>query len=276
MLRILMPVDFSDSSMNAMSYAVQMTKAFHATLVLIHVVEPIGGDATMFVDDHVITEERSEAQQKLEALRNEMDDINNPYIETQVCIGFPVDKILAAAKEQQVSLIVMGTTGTTNKFEDILGSNTYKIVKNAKCAVVTIPLESKKFEIRKIALAVDLHKKENIHLLTILRHFLRHFKAEIFFLHVSKNVHVSLEDDAHSDAVLWLAEKFREFEHSFVNLSSKNVAESINEYALKNDIDMLALSPESHSILGLLFKGSTTRDLVLHCHVPLLTLPADY
>ncbi|WP_185156262.1 universal stress protein [Fulvivirga kasyanovii] len=276
MLRILMPIDFSDSSLNAMAYAVQMTKAFHATLVLMHIVEPIGGDATMFVDDHIITEEREDALKKLEKLKNELDDINNPYIETLVCTGFPVDKILATAKEQQVSLIVMGTTGTTNKFEDFLGSNTYKVVKNANCAVVTIPLESKKFDIRKIALAVDLHKKENIHLLTILRHFLRHFKAEIFFLHVTKNDHVSLESDAHSDAVLWLAEKFREFEHSFVNLSSKNVANSINEYALKNDIDMLALSPESHNIFGLMFKGSTTRNLVLHSHVPVLTLPADY
>ncbi|MBL6448863.1 universal stress protein [Fulvivirga sp. 29W222] len=276
MLKILMPIDFSESSLNAMSYAAQMTKAFHAKLILMHVVEPVGGDATMFVDDHIITEETSEAKKKLENLTNELDDINTPYIETLVCVGFPVDKILATAKEQQVSLIVMGTTGTTNKFEDILGSNTYKVVKNTKCAVVTIPLESKKFNIKKIALAVDLHKKENIHLLTILRHFLRHFKAQIFFLHVSKGEHPSLADDAHSDAVLWLAEKFREFEHSFVNVSSENVAESINEYAYQNDIDMLALSPESHNIFGQLFKGSTTRNLVLHSHVPLLTLPADY
>lgn len=276
MLKILMPVDFSDSSLNAMAYAVQMTKALHAKLVLMHVVEPLGGDATMFVDEQVIDDECTEALKKLEEISKELNDINNPYIETLVCTGFPVDKVLAIAKEQQVSLIVMGTTGTNNKFADILGSNTYKVVKNAQCAVVTVPIKSKKFDIQKIALAVDLHKKENIHLLTILRHFLRHFQAQIFFLHVTKNEHVSLENDAHSDAVLWLAEKFREFKHSFVNISSKNVAESINEYTLKNDIDMLALSPESHNIFSLLFKGSTTRDLVLHSSVPLLTLPADY
>lgn len=276
MLKILMPVDFSESSLNAMAYAVQMTKALHATLVLMHVVEPIGGDATMFVDESILSEERDDAVKRLEELKTKLNDINEPFVEICVKTGFPVDKVISTSKDENVSLIVMGTTGTHSKFEDILGSNTYKVVKNAECAVLTIPLKSKKFNIQKIALAVDLHKKENIHLLTILRHFLRHFKAQIFFLHVTENKELSLEDDADSEAVLWLAEKFKEFDHAFVTISSKNVPDAINEYALNNDMDLLALSPGSHDIFSMIFKGSTTRQLVLHSHVPLLTLPADY
>lgn len=277
MFKILMPVDFSESALNAFAYAAQMTQALHARLMLLHVVEPIGGDATMFVDESMITEEMREAREKLDQLvREKLPHIDPALIDIEVITGFVVDKIRETARDNEVSLIVMGTHGSSNKLKDIFGSNTYQVVKHAECAVLTVPLEASRFTINKIGLAVGLHKKENIHLLTVLKHLARHFEAEIVLLHVKKEKDVSLEDDVKSEAVLWLSEQLKDFNKTFVNISSEDVADSINEYAIHNSIDLLAVSPDKHSFFHQLVEGSTTRKLVLHSHTPLLTLPIDY
>lgn len=276
MLHILIPIDFSDSSTVAISYAAQMTKAMHGNLILLHVVEPIGGDATMFIDDRMIQDDIDEAHKKLASIKSELPDIDPTLIKTIVHTGFPLEKILSTIKEENISLVVMGTTGTSNKFQDVLGSNTYHVVRKANCAVMTIPVDSKTFDIKKIAFAVDLHKKENLYLLQIVKHIARHFHAEINFIHVSKNKEISLTSDIHSEAVLWLAEQLKEFKCNYVNLTGKNIADVINNYAINTNTDLLVLSPEKHDLLSTLFGESTTRALVLHSHVPLLTLPADY
>lgn len=272
-----MPVDFSESSLNAFTYANQMVQALHGQLILLHVVEPIGGDAIMFVEDSVTEQEAQEARTRLTDIRSkELKEVNDPFVDIMVETGFVVDKILKIANEQQISLIVMGTQGSGGRLEDIFGSNTYKVVKEANCAVLTVPLESSRFDIKKIALAVKLQEKENIHLLTVLKHLARHFHAEIILLHVAKENEISLEEDIDSPTVLWLTEQLKGFKKSFINISSDNVADGINEYVINNNIDLLAVSPGRHNFFYQLIEGSTTRKLVLHSHVPLLTLPADY
>ncbi|ELR73886.1 UspA [Fulvivirga imtechensis AK7] len=277
MFKILMPVDFSESALNAFAYAAQMTQALHARLMLLHVVEPIGGDATMFVDEGMIEDEMQEAREKLDQLvREKLPNIDPGLVDIEVVTGFVVNKIEEMVASKEVSLVVMGTKGSNNKLKDIFGSNTYKIVKHAECAVLTVPQKASKFSINKIALAVGLHEKENIHLLTVLKHLARHFRAEVILLHIKKDKDVSMDDDVSPDAVLWLSEQLKDLNKTYVNISSEDVANSINEYAIKNGIDLLAMSPGKHSFLYQLVEGSTTRKLVLHSDTPLLTLPADY
>lgn len=277
MLKILMPVDFSDSSLNAFSYAGEIAKALHSQLLLLHVVEPIDGDVTMFVEDSMIEKEIEDARLKLNQLAKEhLQDIDPALIECRASTGFIVEKIAETIKKENISIVVMGTTGSGNQLTDLFGSNTYKVVKQATCAVLTVPPDAEKFQIRKIVLAAGLHHKENIHLLTVLKHLARHFDAEIIVLHVSKEKNPSLEGDVQSEAVLWLASQLKDFRMSFATVTSEKVADAINDYAIDNDIDLIAVSPEKHGPLHMLIEGSTTKKLVLHSSTPLLTLPADY
>lgn len=275
MFRILMPVDFSVCSLNALTYALQMSKALKADMTLLHVVEPIGGDATMFIDGRMIEEEIEGAKERLIALRDNLKDKEGTSIETIVRTGFPVDQILEMTDEKNISLIIMGTEGSRNKFQDLIGSNTYNVVKKADCAVLTVPIQAEGFDVKKIGLAVALQNNENMHMLTILKHIARHFNAEIILLHVSEDKEHMLAN-ADSDLVLWLSEQFKDFANSFVTFPSEDVAEAISDYAMNNNINLLAITPQHHDLFSLLFKGSITRKLVLHAHIPVLTLPADF
>ena len=277
MIKILMPLDFSPCSLNALVFAIQMTKVLEGKLVLLHVVEPMGGDATMFIDEHMIKDELSQGRQKMSDVMDEVEDIDLIKKESLILTGFPVEQILETVKEKNISLIVMGTEGTNNKFQDLLGSNTYNVIRKTNCAVMSIPSGANNFNFKKIGLAADLHKKENVHMLTLIKHIAKYFNSDINFLHVSKAEHISLEEDARSEAVLWLSEHFKGFNHSFVNLSSKDdIAQTLDQYTTQNDIDLIAISPGKHGLFDLLIKGSTTRKLVLHAHLPVLTLPADF
>lgn len=276
MLKILLPIDFSDSSLNAMAYASQMMKALDASLTMMHVVEPVGGDATMFIDGVMIEEELEAAEDQLNAIKRDFFSAETNNIKTFVATGFPVEKILNAIGEEGFSLVIMGTEGTSNRFQDMLGSNTYSVVKEAKCAVLTVPIDANKADVKRIGFAVTLEGQENAHLLTLVKYIARHYKAEVILMHVIEDEDSSPEDVNTSKAVLWLKQQLQEFNPSFITISSEDVAGAINEYALNNNVDLLVISPHKHDLLSILLKGSTTRKLVLHTQIPVLSLPADF
>ena len=54
--------------------------------------------------------------------------------------GDPVDQILAAADEVKADLIVMPTAGRTGVFDALRGSTTERVVREASCPVLALPV----------------------------------------------------------------------------------------------------------------------------------------
>lgn len=140
--RILVPVDFSETSVAAVDYAAFMAKTFGARVELLHVADPLisspAGEAVYVGPERVETVREYGLRIAHEELakiaeRLEKSDINVRYTLAE---GAPWECIVAASA--RADLVVMGTHGRTGFSRVFLGSVTDKVVQRSAAPVLTI------------------------------------------------------------------------------------------------------------------------------------------
>jgi len=136
--RILVPVDFSDCSLDALEYAVVVAQQAKASLLLLHVLEPVsyGLDFTL---GHSRTREqvRETWTKRLEELASSLMVTQVP-MESQLRGGHPADSILDSSKTLPCDLIVMGTHGRRGISHAFSGSVAEAVLRKALCPVLTV------------------------------------------------------------------------------------------------------------------------------------------
>ena len=136
--RILVPVDFSDCSLDALDYAVEVAQQAKASLTLLHVLEPVsyGLDFTL---GHVRTREqvRKSWTKRLKELASSHQHSHVP-VESQLRGGLPADSILDFARTLPCDLIVMGTHGRRGISHALSGSVAEAVLRKALCPVLTV------------------------------------------------------------------------------------------------------------------------------------------
>jgi nucleotide-binding universal stress UspA family protein len=141
--KILFALDFSEYSEHAFDYALSMARNFNGRLFIIHVIqEPV--DLSGFYVPHISFENlekeiKEGAERMMEKFCAKMITDYGNY-ETVVVAGIPYQEILRKAVEENVSLIVMGTQGRKGIDHLLFGSNAERVVRNAKCPVLTVRL----------------------------------------------------------------------------------------------------------------------------------------
>jgi nucleotide-binding universal stress UspA family protein len=136
--RILVPIDFSDCSKQALQWAVPFARHYGATLELVHVVTPSYAIDPCGLDEYARTEswEMDDAKVRLEELAGSTG--SDLPVESYVRRGRPAAEIVSAARELQADLIVISTHGYRGLERVLLGSTAENVVRHADCPVLTI------------------------------------------------------------------------------------------------------------------------------------------
>ncbi|MFY0527042.1 universal stress protein [Archangium gephyra] len=144
--RILVPVDFSETSKRALEYADLFVKSFDAKLDVLHVWRP-----SEYAGDEMVVLTRSEPELTLSTyLRNHADQQltafleNVPHAKRMLEAGDPAHVIAKVAGEGGYDLIIMGTHGRTGLSHMMMGSVAEKVVRLAPCPVLTYRAPEKK------------------------------------------------------------------------------------------------------------------------------------
>lgn len=138
--KILIPIDFSEHSKNALDYGVLIAKQFGAEIYLLYVVEP-----TVYPHDfgfgHIgmtslENELRSKGTRELDKL---MESKTAGKVEAKafVRIGKPYQEIIRFAAEEKIDLIVIATRGHTDMEQILFGGTAEKVVRKAPCPVLS-------------------------------------------------------------------------------------------------------------------------------------------
>jgi nucleotide-binding universal stress UspA family protein len=138
--RLLVPVDFSDSSAGALRHAAGLVAESGGALVIVHVVPVdygwlgIGRDESRDLD-------RSLQRQAADRLRAFADEHvgDNMAADLEVRIGRPAEEIVAAARESKCDSIVLSTRGLSGLDRYLIGSVADRVVRLASCPVFLIP-----------------------------------------------------------------------------------------------------------------------------------------
>ena len=139
--RILVPIDFSESSKNALRYAISFSKQFNAELILVYVVEPAIYPADFSFGQigipNIENELRERGNRELQRLVEEQIAKMVPA-RTIVRTGKPFLEIIIIANEEDVDLIIIATHGHTGVEHLLFGSTTEKVVRKAPCPVLIV------------------------------------------------------------------------------------------------------------------------------------------
>ncbi|MCU0784207.1 MAG: universal stress protein [Verrucomicrobia bacterium] len=139
--RILVPLDFSGKSRQALDFAVPLAKQYGGKVFLLHVVEPPyvypyhpGEIGVAAVDPRPIAEA---SKKKLSALARELvpPDVLG---KTMVRTGRAYLEIVDAADELGADLIALSTHGHTGLKHVLLGSTAEHVVRHARRPVLTV------------------------------------------------------------------------------------------------------------------------------------------
>lgn len=139
---VLVPTDFSPSSVNALKVAIAMA-APDGDLTLLHVIDE------NFVSDAVaaglgsIDDIRSRLRERAEenfSIMLESIDAGSVNLEQMIVIGAPFVEILKIARDLDLPLIVMGVKGRSTPPEEILfGSTAEKVLRGSRVPVLCVP-----------------------------------------------------------------------------------------------------------------------------------------
>lgn len=136
---ILVPIDFSDASDKALSYAVAFARQFHAKILLLHVVHVSYMAGEYGPIDVPVLED-----QLIEAAKTKLAEIGREKVPaellegTAVCVGPAVHEIAELAQERHTDLIILSTHGYTGLKRVMLGSVTENVVRHAPCPVLVV------------------------------------------------------------------------------------------------------------------------------------------
>lgn len=171
--KILVPVDFSDTSMKAFDHAISMARSENSEIILLNVVEknfatasPAGFDYEPILKD-VLDDEKNILNKSNELLIKLSENIKNKgalKVKIIATIGQTHSEIVETAKNEHVDIIIMGTHGASGFREFTIGSNAAKVMNDAECPVLTIRHHSKVQEFKNIVVPFrdKNHSRESI------------------------------------------------------------------------------------------------------------------
>ena len=271
MSEILIPLDFSKASGNAIEYGLELARTFGLSIRLLHVYTPMGVSVDdMAYVDH--TEIRGEFEARLieakEAALDRIRDEENISVETELDYGFPARKILEWSKSEQCSIIVIGSKGDIGALEKLFGTVSSDVAINAHCPVIIVPANYNIQPIHHILYSAkyeDLDKK----LIVFAGKFVKAFESILTIVHHTE----SDKDDYHLEEVKSVVKSVVPEVHVDVELEHNDkFPADLSIYVHERDVDLVIMASKHRNLIHRIFHHSPIRTMAYTADIPLCIL----
>jgi nucleotide-binding universal stress UspA family protein len=268
--RILVPIDLSEVSLNALDTAVALATRHGAALTLLHIVEP---GFQSFSEDNSFPSmgAASHVSDILNALAGAIlhtSDIRPQVLQEE---GNVIEQIMRTSLQDHSSLIVIGSHGASGHRNGFIGSNAYGILKQAHCPVLMIPPKKRYTSFRKIVFPVRPVSRA-LSRFDVVSHFLDS-QASIDVLGLSYR---RVERD--TNVLEKVVEEIRdqldiEKIHTRTTWGSgQNIADDVLQYVHFTNPDLVVITSVLDIITKPNFVGPHTQKIVHNVRFPLLSI----
>ncbi len=177
------PIDFSDHSIHAASWALQLSKALRMSLKLLHVYKPIAEFSYSLPTTTDVPVLLDRLNDEIKAVSKKISSGISPSPVTHVEVGDPLQVIVHISKEPSSGMIVMGTQGAGSLARRFFGTISSAVARHANVPVLLIPPLAAYKKPQQIMIA--FHEELLSHgVLSKLLKFNHHLKAHLHFVHV--------------------------------------------------------------------------------------------
>ncbi|MBC7748791.1 MAG: universal stress protein [Methylotenera sp.] len=277
MKKILFPTDFSEVAANAFIHALEFAKIVHGEIVLLHTFELPIYDNQFFPENYALIYNSVELAQfgmfkdeipKLRALAEErhLDKIKMTH---RLMDGDLLHNIKKSIKEDAIDFVIMGTAGVTGWDAFFVGSNAGSVISGIEIPMLCIPIEAKFKKIEIIGFTTRFRTKDKKALKMVLDIAIK-TKAKVKCLYVKTS-----ESDVSKDTVAHWEEEFINDPVEFFVISSDEVKETILDFILYKEIDILTMLTYKRGFFEGIFKPSLTKKIANNFDIPILAIHMD-
>lgn len=277
MKTILVPVDFSKYSENALKVAVQIAKKQNASIVAVHMMGL--SEANLTKEDNSmegmffikLTQKRFEEFLDKEYLKG-------VSIETTVKNYKVFSELDDLAQEYQADLIIMGSHGSSGLQEVFVGSNTEKVVRSSQTPVLVIKNQDA-FTAKKAVFACDF-KAESLASFKNATTLFNALDIEVNLVYINQPGSTYLSSKEIDQRILDFMIKLTGYNlipEDVAIYSDYSVERGVFNYAEKIKADIIGIPTHGRRGLAHFFSGSIGEDIVNHSSLPVLTVKiSDY
>lgn len=274
MKKILFPTDFSECATNAFVHALEFAKVVNAELILLHTFEIPVYDSQFFPENYAAIYSSIELA-KFEMFKDEIPklrtiaeerNLSDIVIKHRLMDGDLIYNLKNAVEEDKVDFVIMGSSGETDWTKFFLGSNTSSVISEIQVPVLCIPADTKFKKIKTIGFTTRYREKDKAELRKVLD-IAKKTNAKV------KSLYVKTSGSDVSDVTI------KEWEREFANenieflvLPSDEVKETILDFILYKDIDILTTITHKRSFFEGLFDSSFTKKIAKEVSVPVLVM----
>ncbi len=272
---ILMPTDFSKTSLLAIEHAAFMARLFKANLFLLHVIE-IADTTYNVVDPGLVLKDFSEIEK---IVTSQMDELSNKIkLEYEITItplcsrGKTASEIVTAVRENDIDLVIMGTHGASGFDEFFMGSNAHKTVTVCPCPVITIQAHSTKVGFANIVMPIDdsLPSRQKVDYTITLA---KEFGSKIHILGLlDESWGAELGKFEIKIESIEAAVKDAGLAYELIIIKGDNLAAEAMNYSKKIDADLIVVLTDHESKLTGMFLGAFAKQIVNHSRIPVMSI----
>lgn len=283
MKKILVPVDFSKPAMNAAEVGADIARKSGAQLILLHVIEEIVGDSISVQgevgtktswEDKIFTVKLVEKAKKQMAKLEQDPRFEGVRMKTELRLGTPFHGMNSIIVDSKVDLVVMGTSGRSDLEQMIIGSNTEKVVRNARCPVLTVHSKPGKVDFKDIVYATSMSKDEEI-FSRIVRETQKFYDSTIHLVRV--NTPGNFQRDVVVKKYMTDFAKKLQLKNFTINVFNDiTEEEGIIYFADSIGADLIAMATHGRTGFAHVLAGSIAEDVVSHAKRPVLTFVTKY
>lgn len=271
MKRIIVPIDFSEASMNALNYAANIARQIGAIIKVVHFYHPVTSeiDGAAFVDPKIEELRRNQLSDFIEDISKSHTNssLSEVIIESEFILGFSAQGIVELSKDHNVDMIVLGSTGEGKRIKSFFGSVSIDVSKYSECPVILVPENYNFKSFGKLALALEtpnLNKND----MEFLAFIMKQFNSD---LHIFK-IRTSLSE---AEMAIWpkeLEEMVAPAKISSEVMHADDTIKGIEAFVADNEIDLLVMTTKKRNVIENIFHKSITKRMAINSEVPLLIL----
>ena len=285
---VLLPVDFGKYSLKSVKLGMEYARRSRGKVLLLHsyiserhtVSLPFGSDryetpGDDFKNIKKNARERMDEFKKMLLDKIAVGELPKVKIETKVTEGIPEEQILHYAQKYDVSLIVMGTSGTNRRRQNLIGSVAGEVMDACKFPIFTVPIGMPDVgltDITHVAFFSNLIQQD----LMSFDRFARLFNmrgVEVTVIPVIEKKDRKLVDQSLQQLVQYCREHYPECTFKTKRISSKTFVESFAQYAQDENIQLIAVPNKKSSIFSRLFNPSIAHRVLFQTDTPMLVVP---
>ena len=256
---VIVPVDFSETSLNAAKYAAELlTGHYGVTMILYHSYSKASeAENASAMLENLKVELMTSHIVKMEVLAHEESDF--------------VDGLEKAARHRRADLVIMGITGKSAIAQVFFGSNTLKMAERKVCPVLIVPEKATFSPLKNVMLTSDFKSTLNTTPSAPIKDFLDVFKPQLHIVNVDNEHYISLTENYEAEKQE-LKQMFADYNPEFYFMRLFDVDEAINLFAESRNIDLIIAIQKNRSFIGKLLSGSRTKTLSYHSKMPILVM----